>query len=69
MALILLMVLLLVTNLEILLTYEAYRTSPVIGEVLEGGPWGDIAVGVTYVGVIHPVAHGTFILLHGDNGL
>ena len=56
-------------RLKVLLAYKADGAGPVVGEFFEGCSWRDIVLGVAHIGIVHPVAYGAFILLHGGVGL
>ena len=60
---------LLLVGLKVLFAYVAEGAGPVVGEVLKGSSWGNVTLGVTHIGVVHPVAYGASILLHGVAGL
>jgi uncharacterized membrane protein (DUF485 family) len=54
---------------KVLFAYQAKWAGPVIGEVFKGSSRGNVVFGITYIGVVHPVAYSASILLHGGVGL
>ena len=51
-------------GLEVVLAYATEWAYPVVGDVFEGGTWGDAAVGIACCGVIDVTADVANILFH-----